>query len=192
MEWLRPDQPGRRLQRRDVIIQVTDDIEWTFPPAVVDSDAIAIPRTRRAVAHLLRTESTWIIPLQDTEKILVDHGHPNPELRTDHHIVSPQHACRPAPTRKPVTPVAHSQSDHTQRGRAGTGNAVPPRVRSVLHLRRSDRNPHDVNDIHPGFRGVDRDGALRPAREPTARWDPARQPQTPHPLRRGELRGRVI
>ncbi|QHE69830.1 hypothetical protein GFS60_03402 [Rhodococcus sp. WAY2] len=31
MDWMRPDQPGDRPQRRDVFPKVTDDMEWIFP-----------------------------------------------------------------------------------------------------------------------------------------------------------------
>lgn len=111
---------------------MTDDNDWTFPPAVMESDAIAIPHTRRTVAHLLRTESTWIIPVQDTEKILADLGHPNPRLGTDYQIVSLQPACRTAPTLEPATPASHSQSDQTPRESAPATPSRPHDCRSCI------------------------------------------------------------
>ena len=93
LEWFRIDTPagrGRgRLQRGDVLLQVTADNEWLYPPAVVDSDPIAIPHTRTAVAHHLRTRiDLEPIAVTDAEVLLADLGHPAPRLRTDHRIVS--------------------------------------------------------------------------------------------------------
>ncbi|MFD6060183.1 phospholipase D-like domain-containing protein [Rhodococcus wratislaviensis] len=91
LEWFRIDTPGGRgqLQRGDVLLQVTADNEWLYPPAVVDSDPIAIPHTRRAVAYQLRTRiDLEPIAVTDAEVWLADAGHPNPRLRTDHRIVS--------------------------------------------------------------------------------------------------------
>ncbi|WP_016880602.1 MULTISPECIES: hypothetical protein [unclassified Rhodococcus (in: high G+C Gram-positive bacteria)] len=91
LEWFRIDTPGGRgrLQRGDVLLQVTADNEWLYSPAVVDSDPIAIPHTRRAVAYQLRTRvDLEPIAVTDAEVWLADVGHPNPRLRTDHRIVS--------------------------------------------------------------------------------------------------------
>jgi hypothetical protein len=93
LEWFRIDTPGSRgrgrLQRGDVLLQVTADNEWLYSPAVVDSDPIAIPHTRTAVAYHLRTRvDLEPIAVTDAEVLLADAGHPGPRLRTDHRIVS--------------------------------------------------------------------------------------------------------
>nr|GLK33841.1 hypothetical protein GCM10017611_06840 [Rhodococcus wratislaviensis] len=60
------------------------------PPAVVDSEAIAILHSRGAVGHLLRSQADLSpIPVPDAEQPLADLGHPNPRLRADHRIASP-------------------------------------------------------------------------------------------------------
>ncbi|MGW0021023.1 phosphatidylserine/phosphatidylglycerophosphate/cardiolipin synthase family protein [Rhodococcus sp. NPDC003382] len=93
-QWLRLDTPdtGRRnrLERGDVLLQVTADTAWIHPPAVVASDPISIPHTRHAVAYLLRTR-TDLQPLAIPGAIraLADAGHPNPRLHLDHRVISP-------------------------------------------------------------------------------------------------------
>ncbi|WP_418328374.1 hypothetical protein [Rhodococcus oxybenzonivorans] len=108
LEWFRIDTPGSRgrgrLQRGDVLLQVTADNEWLCPPAVVDSDPIAIPHTRIAVAYQLRTRvDLEPIAVTDAEVLLADLGHPGPRLRTDHPHRLHQPAGRAAPTLEPVT-----------------------------------------------------------------------------------------
>lgn len=93
LEWLRIGTPSRRgpsrLRRGDVVLQVTADNTWIYPPAVVDSDPIPIPHTRRTVAYLLRTQVHLdAIAVPDANKALADLGHPNPRLHTDHRIIS--------------------------------------------------------------------------------------------------------
>jgi hypothetical protein len=92
LEWLRLDTPRNRgqLARGDVVLQVTADNEWIYPPAVVDSEAIAVPHTRTAEMYTLRIRTNLEpLPVADAEKQLADLGHPNPRLRTDHRIISP-------------------------------------------------------------------------------------------------------
>ncbi|WAM19379.1 phosphatidylserine/phosphatidylglycerophosphate/cardiolipin synthase family protein [Rhodococcus sp. JS3073] len=89
LEWFRPGDRRARLNRGDVVIFVTDDNEWIYPPAVVDSDAIAIPHTHKAFGHLLRTRADLQpLPVADAEQQLAALGHPNPRLATDHRIIS--------------------------------------------------------------------------------------------------------
>ncbi len=55
----------------------------------MDSDPIAIPHTRKAVAYQLRTRvDLEPLAVTDAEVWLAEVGHPNPRLRTDHRIVS--------------------------------------------------------------------------------------------------------
>lgn len=101
LEWFRLDEPGH-LKLGDVLIQVTG--AWVYPPAVVHSEPVTIPRSRGAVAHFLRTRiDLEPIALPDAEKALADLGHRNPRLRTDHRIVSPQPARRTPPALEPLT-----------------------------------------------------------------------------------------
>ena len=93
-QWLRLDTPdtGRRnrLERFDVLLEVTADDAWIHPPAVVDTDPIPIPHTRHAVAYLLRTRTDLEpLPLPEAARALADAGHPNPRLHLDHRVVSP-------------------------------------------------------------------------------------------------------
>ncbi|QYA99737.1 phosphatidylserine/phosphatidylglycerophosphate/cardiolipin synthase family protein (plasmid) [Rhodococcus sp. USK10] len=93
LEWFRLDTPGGRrggrLERGDVLLQVTADDHWLHPPAVVDSDAIPVPHSRKAVAYLLRTRvDLEPIAISDAESRLADLGHTHPRLRTDHRVVS--------------------------------------------------------------------------------------------------------
>nr|GLK34234.1 hypothetical protein GCM10017611_10790 [Rhodococcus wratislaviensis] len=89
LEWFRLDDRRARLERGDVLIFVTDDDEWIYSPAVVDSDAIAIPHTHRAFGHLLLVRADLHpVSVADAEQQLADVGHPNPRLATDHRIIS--------------------------------------------------------------------------------------------------------
>ncbi|MFZ2526647.1 MAG: phosphatidylserine/phosphatidylglycerophosphate/cardiolipin synthase family protein [Rhodococcus sp. (in: high G+C Gram-positive bacteria)] len=93
-QWLRVDTPdtGRRtrLERFDVLFEVTADTAWIHPPAVVDTGPVPIPHARHAVAYLLRTR-TDLEPLSVpvAARALADAGHPNPRLHLDHRVVSP-------------------------------------------------------------------------------------------------------
>ncbi|EHI43356.1 hypothetical protein OPAG_06634 [Rhodococcus opacus PD630] len=88
LEWFRLDDRRARLKRGDVVI-FTDDNEWIYPPAVVDSDAIAIPHTHRAFGHLLLVRADLQpVSVADAEQQLANLGHPNPRLTTDHRIIS--------------------------------------------------------------------------------------------------------
>ncbi|MFC9363416.1 phosphatidylserine/phosphatidylglycerophosphate/cardiolipin synthase family protein, partial [Rhodococcus sp. NPDC057014] len=89
LEWFHHDKSDPRLRRGDVLVFVTAD-EWLHPPAVVDSEAIAIPRSPFAIGHLLRSRTDLDpIPVPVAEQILADAGHPNPRLKADHRIASP-------------------------------------------------------------------------------------------------------
>ena len=89
LESLRLDKPST-VRRGDVIVFVSADDEWIYPPAVVISDPMRIPRSGGAVLFFLRTR-TDLPPLllTDAEKALTDLGHPGSRLRTDHYVRSP-------------------------------------------------------------------------------------------------------
>ena len=88
LEWFRLDDRRARLERGDVLI-FTDDSDWIYPPAVVDSDAIAIPHTHKAFGHLLLVRADLQpVSVADAEQQLANLGHPNPRLTTDHRIIS--------------------------------------------------------------------------------------------------------
>ncbi|WP_016881308.1 MULTISPECIES: phospholipase D family protein [unclassified Rhodococcus (in: high G+C Gram-positive bacteria)] len=89
LESLRLDKPSA-VRRGDVIVFVSADDEWIYPPAVVISDPMRIPRSGGAVLFFLRTR-TDLPPLllTDAEKALTDLGHPGSRLRTDHYVRSP-------------------------------------------------------------------------------------------------------
>ncbi|MGO4205538.1 phosphatidylserine/phosphatidylglycerophosphate/cardiolipin synthase family protein [Rhodococcus sp. TAF43] len=94
LEWLRIDKPGGsvrgRLERGDLLLQVTADNTWIHPPAVVESDPISIPHSPHAVAFLLRTRADLQpLPVPEAETRLANLGHPDPGLHTDHRIISP-------------------------------------------------------------------------------------------------------
>ncbi|WKN59905.1 phosphatidylserine/phosphatidylglycerophosphate/cardiolipin synthase family protein (plasmid) [Rhodococcus opacus] len=88
LEWFRLDDRRARLKRGDVLI-FTDDNDWIYPPAVVDSDAIPIPHTHKAFGHLLLVRADLQpVSVADAEQQLANLGHPNPRLTTDHRIIS--------------------------------------------------------------------------------------------------------
>ncbi|MDF3312167.1 phosphatidylserine/phosphatidylglycerophosphate/cardiolipin synthase family protein [Rhodococcus sp. T2V] len=90
LEWFHHDKTDSRLRRGDVLVFVAADHEWLYPPAVVDSEAIAIPRSPGAIGHLLRSRTDLDpIPVPVAEQILADAGHPGARLRVDHRIASP-------------------------------------------------------------------------------------------------------
>ncbi|QSE88033.1 phospholipase D family protein (plasmid) [Rhodococcus pseudokoreensis] len=90
LEWFRHHRSDTRLERGDVLLFVTADNSWVHPPAVVDSEAIAILHAPGAAGHLLRSRADLApIPVADAERMLADLGHPNPRLRVDHRIASP-------------------------------------------------------------------------------------------------------
>lgn len=89
LEWFHHDTSDPRLRRGDVLVFVSAN-QWFYPPAVVASEAIAIPRSRGAVGHLLRSRTDLDpIPVPVAEQILTDAGHPGARLRVDHRITSP-------------------------------------------------------------------------------------------------------
>ncbi|MFD9668808.1 phosphatidylserine/phosphatidylglycerophosphate/cardiolipin synthase family protein, partial [Rhodococcus sp. NPDC059968] len=61
-----------------------------YPPAVVVSDAMKIPRSGGAVLYFLRIRTDLPpLSLPEAEKVLTDLGHPGSRLRTDHYVRSP-------------------------------------------------------------------------------------------------------
>ncbi|MDI9915601.1 phospholipase D family protein [Rhodococcus sp. IEGM 1379] len=74
----------------DVIVLVSADQEWIYPPALVASEPLRIPRSGGAVLAFLRIRTDLPpLPLHVAEKHLADHRHPGPRLRTDHYVRSP-------------------------------------------------------------------------------------------------------
>ncbi|MBV6757451.1 phospholipase D family protein [Rhodococcus opacus] len=89
LDSLRLEKPGT-IRRGDVIVFVSTDDQWLYPPAVVTSDAMRVPRSGGAVLHFLRTRTDLpALPLTDAAKALTDLGHPGSRLRTDHYVRSP-------------------------------------------------------------------------------------------------------
>lgn len=89
LQSLRFDKPSR-ITRDDVVVLVSADQEWIYPPAPVASEPIRIPRSGGAVLYFLRTRADLApLPLSTAEKQLADLGHPSPRLRTDHYVRSP-------------------------------------------------------------------------------------------------------
>ncbi|MFD9664375.1 phosphatidylserine/phosphatidylglycerophosphate/cardiolipin synthase family protein [Rhodococcus sp. NPDC059968] len=89
LESLRLDKPSS-VKRGDVIIFVSADDEWIYPPAVVVSDAMKIPRSGGAVLYFLRIRTDLPpLSLPEAEKVLTDLGHPGSRLPTDHYVRSP-------------------------------------------------------------------------------------------------------
>ena len=85
---------------RFVIDFVSADDQWIYPPAVVVSDRIKIPRSGGAVLFFLRIRAGLSpLPLTDAETALTDllpppsedslWRHPGSRLRTDHFVRSP-------------------------------------------------------------------------------------------------------
>lgn len=89
LESLRLDRTSA-VRRGDVVVFVSVDDGWVYPPAVVVSDPMKIPRSGGAVLYFLRIRIDLTpLPLTDAEKALTDLGHPGSRLRTDHFVRSP-------------------------------------------------------------------------------------------------------
>ena len=89
LQSLRLDKPSS-ITRGDVIILVSADQESIYPPALVASEPVRIPRARGAVLYFLRIRTDLEpLPLDTTEKHLANLGHPSPRLRSDHYVRSP-------------------------------------------------------------------------------------------------------
>ncbi|MDV6271604.1 phospholipase D family protein [Rhodococcus globerulus] len=89
LQSLRLDKPSS-ITRGDIVIVVSADNEWIYPPAVVASEPLRIPRSGGAVLYFLRIRTDLHpISLTDSEKILTALGHPGSRLRTDHYVRSP-------------------------------------------------------------------------------------------------------
>ncbi|MCD2114219.1 phosphatidylserine/phosphatidylglycerophosphate/cardiolipin synthase family protein [Rhodococcus rhodochrous] len=86
-----PDPDRRtRLQPGDIILRISDDNTQLHPPAVVDTGPHRIPHTRSAVAYRLRVRTDLDpIPVATAASSLIEHGHPNPRLHSDHRVISP-------------------------------------------------------------------------------------------------------
>ncbi|OYD60963.1 phospholipase D family protein [Rhodococcus sp. OK302] len=73
----------------DMIVLVSADNEWIYPPALVTSEPTRIPRSGGAVLVFLRIRADLPpLSLNVAEKHLADLGHPAPRLRTDHYVRS--------------------------------------------------------------------------------------------------------
>ena len=73
----------------DVIVLVSADQKWIYPPALVTAEPHRIPRSGGAVMVFLRIRADLPpLSLNVAEKHLADLGHPGPRLRTDHYVRS--------------------------------------------------------------------------------------------------------
>ncbi len=89
LESLRLDKPSA-VRRGDVVVFVSVDDGWVYPPAVVVSDPMKIPRSGGAVLYFLRIRTDLTpLPLSDAERALTDLGHRGSRLRADHFVRSP-------------------------------------------------------------------------------------------------------
>jgi len=89
LESLRLDRTSA-VRRGDVVVFVSVDDGWIYPPAVVVSDPMKIPRSGGSVLYFLRIRTDLSpLPLTDAEKALTDLGHAGSRLRTDHFVRSP-------------------------------------------------------------------------------------------------------
>ncbi|MFZ2174607.1 MAG: phospholipase D family protein [Rhodococcus sp. (in: high G+C Gram-positive bacteria)] len=89
LESLRLDKSST-IRLDDVIVFVSTDDQWIYPPAVVVSEPMKIPRSGGAVLHFLRIRTDLPpLPLTEAEKALTDLGHPGSRLRSDHYVRSP-------------------------------------------------------------------------------------------------------
>ncbi|OYD61160.1 phospholipase D family protein [Rhodococcus sp. OK302] len=89
LQSLRLGKPST-ITSGDVIVFVSADDEWIYPPTVVASEPVRIPRSGGAVMVFLRIRADLPpLALTTAEKMLSDLGHPGPRLRTDHFVRSP-------------------------------------------------------------------------------------------------------
>ncbi len=89
LQSLRLGKPST-ITTGDVIVFVSADNEWIYPPAVVTSEPTRIPRSGGAVLVFLRIRADLPpLSLNVAEKHLADFGYPGPRLRTDHFVRSP-------------------------------------------------------------------------------------------------------
>ncbi|PBC35264.1 hypothetical protein CJ179_49465 [Rhodococcus sp. ACS1] len=150
MDWMRPDQPGDRPQRRDVFPKVTDDKEWTFPAR--RRGLRRHPHTPALSLISCAPESTCTHSVRDTEKILADRGQPNLRQGTDHKS-SPPACVLPCDWETCDTGGSLAVRPDPSGGPAPSTQSRPQGCRFCIPPNRS-WNPHDVNDIHPEFRAL--------------------------------------
>ncbi|MCJ0907048.1 phospholipase D family protein [Rhodococcus sp. ARC_M6] len=73
----------------DVIVLVSADNQWIYPPALVTAEPLRIPRSGGAVLSFLRIRTDLPpLALHIAEKHLADLGHTGPRLRADHYVRS--------------------------------------------------------------------------------------------------------
>ncbi|WP_182263435.1 phospholipase D family protein [Rhodococcus sp. UFZ-B548] len=86
LQTLRLGKPST-ITSGDVIILVSSDQEWIYPPALVTAEPVRIPRSGGAVMVFLRIRTDLPpLPLHIAEKHLADLGHAGPRLRADHYV----------------------------------------------------------------------------------------------------------
>ncbi|MFE7423703.1 phosphatidylserine/phosphatidylglycerophosphate/cardiolipin synthase family protein [Rhodococcus sp. NPDC057529] len=89
LESLRLDRASA-VRRGGVVVFVSVDDGWVYPPAVVVSDPMKIPRSGGAVLYFLRIRIDLTpLRLTEAERALTDLGHPGSRLRIDHFVRSP-------------------------------------------------------------------------------------------------------
>ena len=85
LETLRLGKPSS-MARGDVAIRVSTDNELLLPPAVVISNQDRIPDSPSQFQFFLRVRNDLLpLPVADTERYLVDVGHPSTQLRSNHY-----------------------------------------------------------------------------------------------------------
>jgi len=88
LESLRLGKPSS-MARGDVVIRVSTDNELLLPPAVVISNQDRIPDSPSQFQFFLRVRNDLLpLPVADTERYLVDVGHPSAQLRSNHYVRS--------------------------------------------------------------------------------------------------------
>lgn len=88
LETLRLGKPSS-MARGDVVIRVSTDNELLLPPAAVISNQDRIPDSPSQFQFFLRVRNDLLpLPVADTERYLVDVGHPSAQLRSNHYVRS--------------------------------------------------------------------------------------------------------
>lgn len=88
LETLRLGKPSS-MARGDVVIRVSTDNELLLPPAVVISNQDRIPDSPSHFQFFLRVRNDLLpLPVADTERYLVEVGHPSAQLRSNHYVRS--------------------------------------------------------------------------------------------------------
>ena len=88
LETLRLGKPSS-MARGDVVIRISTDDGLLLPPAVLISNQDRIPDSPSQFQFFLRVRNDLLpLPVADTERYLVDVGHPSAQLRSNHYVRS--------------------------------------------------------------------------------------------------------